>query len=260
MYSKETNPLVGIEFEEVSKVYENGVRALSRCNLTISPGEWLALLGRSGSGKSTVLRLIAGLVSPTMGTIRIGGREVNRTPPSERAVAMVFQRPALFPGKTVRGNLAFGLRLRQGLLGRLRGAYRDREEQIVDEVARCLRIEPLLGRRPGELSGGEQQRVALGRALARLSPPGGAAIGLFDEPLGQLDACLRQELRRELPLLRTSFPATIVIVTHDPVEALALGDRIAILEEGKVVQVDFPERIRQAQSSEFVGKLFPTRE
>jgi multiple sugar transport system ATP-binding protein len=250
-YTASANPRATIALEGVCKVYENGVRALRDCNLTVAAGEWLALVGRSGCGKSTTLRLIAGLTEPTSGTIRIGGARANQMPPAQRDVAMVFQRPALFPGKTVRDNLAFGLRLRQGYLGRLSAAYKDREEQTVREVARCLGIEPLLGRRPEELSGGEQQRVALGRALARRS-----AIGLLDEPLGHLDASLRQELRRELPLLRSRFPATIVIVTHDPAEALALGDRIAVLQEGRVVQVDFPEKIRQEPCNEFVANLF----
>jgi multiple sugar transport system ATP-binding protein len=248
--------MAAIAIEGVSKVYENGVWALRDCNLSVASGEWLVLVGRSGCGKSTTLRLIAGLTEPTAGTIRIGGAPVNQVPPAERDVAMVFQRPALFPGKTVHGNLAFGLRLRQGFLGRFSAAYKDREEQIVCEVASCLRIERLLQRRPDELSGGEQQRVALGRALARLLPLGRSAIGLLDEPLGHLDASLRQELRRELPLLRSRFPATMVIVTHDPVEALALGDRIAVLQDGKVVQVDFPEEIRQRPCNEFVADLF----
>jgi ABC-type sugar transport system ATPase subunit len=235
----------------VCKVFANGVRALWNCDLTVASGEWLVLVGPSGSGKTTMLRLIAGLEELTTGAIRIGGKLVNRATPAERNVSMVFQRPALFPNKNVRGNLAFGLRMQRGFLGRVSREYRAREERAVREVAGCLRIDHLMERRPDELSGGEQQRVALGRALVRRT-----AVGLLDEPLGHLDAPLRLQLRRELPLLRSRFPATMIIVTHDPAEALALGDRIAVLHEGKVLQVDFPDRIRRQACNGFVAEFF----
>jgi multiple sugar transport system ATP-binding protein len=235
----------------VGKDYTNGIRALCGCNLTVASGEWLVLVGPSGCGKTTTLRLIAGLEEPTEGTITIGGKSMNQVPPARRDVAMVFQRPALFPNKDVRGNLAFGLRLQQGFWGSFSREFKSREERALREVASCLRIDHLLERRPGELSGGEQQRVALGRALVRRT-----AVGLLDEPLGHLDAALRQKLRAELPLLRSRFPATMIIVTHDPAEALALGDRVAVIQEGKVLQVDRPENIRMKPLSGFVAEFF----
>jgi ABC-type sugar transport system ATPase subunit len=243
--------MVAVALAGVSKVYDNGVRALLDCDLTIASGEWLVLVGPSGCGKTTTLRLIAGLEQPTTGTIRIGEALVNDIPPARRDVAMVFQRPALFPNRDVYGNLAFGMRLRRGLWSRWSRSYRRHEEQAVREVAGCLGIGPLLKRRVGELSGGEQQRVALGRALVRP-----AAVGLLDEPLGHLDAPLRQKLRRDLPLLRGRFPATMIIVTHDPAEASALGDRIAVVRDGKILQVDQPEKIRREPRDPFVAEFF----
>jgi multiple sugar transport system ATP-binding protein len=247
---------IGEEMAEIAlvgvcKVFENGVRALVDCDLAVAKGEWLVLVGPSGCGKTTTLRLIAGLEEPTAGTIRIGGAIVNQVPPAQRDVAMVFQRPALFPNKDVRGNLGFGLRIRGGFFGRFSRTRQAWEEQAIQEVACCLRIHHLLDRVPAELSGGEQQRVALGRALVRPS-----AVGLLDEPLGHLDAPLRLKLRRELPLLRSRFPATMVIVTHDPAEALAFGDRVAVLQEGRVLQVDSPEKIRREPSNAFVAEFF----
>jgi ABC-type sugar transport system ATPase subunit len=230
--------MTGIALAGVCKVYKNGVRALIDVDLTVARGEWLVLYGPSGCGKTTTLRLIAGLEEPTAGTVHIEGGIVNHVPPAQRDVAMVFQRPALFPNKSVRANLAFGIRLQAGILGRFRTDVRDREDEAIREVAGCLQIEPLLGRFPGELSGGEQQRVALGRALVRR-----ARVGLLDEPFGHLDAPLRLKLRSELPLLRSRFPTTMIIVTHDPADALALGDRVAVLHEGKVLQVDRPEKV-----------------
>ncbi len=224
---------------------------LEACDLTVAAGEWLVLVGSSGSGKTTTLRLIAGLEKPSSGTIRIGARIVNQVPPSQRDVAMVFQRPALFPNKNVRANLAFGMRLQRGFWRRFSRDYRHREEDAVRDVAGYLRIEHLLDRRPGELSGGEQQRMALGRALIRRT-----AVGLLDEPLGHLDAPLREKLTAEFPLLRSRFPATMVIVTHDPVEALALGDRIAVLHNGRVLQVDRPEALLRKPADAFVGEFF----
>ena len=240
-----------VELAGVSKVYPNGVQALASCDLAVVQGEWLVLVGPSGCGKTTTLRLIAGLEQPTSGTIRIGGGVVNQVPPSQRDVAMVFQRPALFPNKRVRANLTFGLRLQRGFCAGLFAKPDAQEERAVREIAGCLKIDHLLERMPGELSGGEQQRVALGRALIRKT-----AVGLLDEPLGHLDAPLRLKLRRELPLLRRHFPATIIIVTHDPAEALALGDRIAVLHEGRLVQVGTAELIRREPAVPFVKEFF----
>ncbi len=243
--------MAAIELLGLGKVYENGACALLDCDLAVASGEWLALVGVSGGGKTTALRLIAGLDEPSAGTIRIGGKVMNGMPPAQRNVAMVFQRPALFPNRTVRENLAFGLRLRHGFFSRRSRSYRTLETDGVEQVARCLHIEHLLERRPGQLSGGEQQRVALGRALVRRTD-----VGLLDEPLGHLDVSLRLKLRRELPLLRSRFPATMIIVTHDPAEAMALGDRIAVLHEGKVLQIDRPEIIRRNPRNAFVAEFF----
>jgi ABC-type sugar transport system ATPase subunit len=243
--------MIDIELAGVCKTYDNGARALVDCELRVTRGEWLVLVGPSGCGKTTALRVIAGLEQPTSGSVWLRGILANQLPPSQRDVAMVFQRPALFPNRCVRDNLAFGLRLRSGLLGRFSRLERTREAEAVREVAECLGIEHLLERMPGELSGGEQQRVALGRALTRR-----AGIGLLDEPLGHLDAPLRLKLRRELPLLRSHFPATMVIVTHDPAEALDLADRIAVLRDGKIVQVDRPEVVRSKPGSPYVADFF----
>jgi len=243
--------MIEIDLKGVCKTFRNGVNALRSCDLQVASGEWLVLVGPSGCGKTTTLRLIAGLEQPTTGAIRIGGRLVNDVPPAQRGVAMVFQRPALFPNINVRANLAFGLRLECGFLRRFSGKNRMEEEVAVQRVARCLRIEHLLKRRPDELSGGEKQRVALGRALVRRTK-----VGLLDEPLGQLDAPLRLKLRRELPLLRSHFPATMIIVTHDPAEALVLGDRIAILQDGVVLQIDTPQKMRQEPCNAFVADFF----
>src|SRR5579884_1499596 len=178
-----------VVLEGVSKRFPNGVEALHNLSLKVADGELVVLVGPSGCGKTTTLRLIAGLEEPTEGTIRIGGRPVTRLPPRERDVAMVFQRPALYPHMTVRENLAFGLRLRNGWFGRQRDDVAGR----VDEAARLLQLEDLLERLPHELSGGQQQRVALGRAIVRRP-----AAFLLDEPLSNLDARLRTDMRHEL--------------------------------------------------------------
>ena len=240
-----------IALEGVCKVYANGACGLVDCDLKVAAREWLVLVGPSGCGKTTTLRLIAGLEEPTRGVIRIGNKVMNGVPPARRNVAMVFQRPALFPNKTVAKNLAFGLRLEHGFWGRFSKVQNDGDRRLVGEVAECLGISHLLERRPEQLSGGEQQRVALGRALIRRTP-----IGLLDEPLGQLDAPMRLRLRRELPLLRSRFPATMIIVTHDPAEALALGDRVGIIQDGKILQVDRPEVVRQRPSHPLVAEFF----
>jgi multiple sugar transport system ATP-binding protein len=243
--------MVEIVLEGICKNYENGARALVDCDLTVASGEWLVLVGPSGCGKTTTLRLIAGLEQPTRGIIRMAGKVMNQVPPAQRDVAMVFQRPALFPNKNVRQNLGFGLRLQHGFWSRFSKALQTSQARAVGEVARSLAIDHLLERRPDQLSGGEQQRVALGRALVRRT-----SVGLLDEPLGHLDAPLRIKLRRELPLLRSRFPATMIIVTHDPAEAVALGDRIGIMQDGKILQVDRPEVVRQKPSHEFVADFF----
>jgi multiple sugar transport system ATP-binding protein len=250
-----------VALEGIVKTYANGVRAVDDLHLTIREGELLVLVGPSGCGKTTTLRLLAGLETPTRGVIRMGGQVVNSWPPRRRDVGMVFQRPALYPHRTVADNLAFSLALRQPGWWRqqlLRLVWPQRYRQVrreaaalaarVDETARLLCLEGVLKRSPAELSGGQQQRVALGRALVRR--PG---LFLLDEPLSNLDAGLRLELRRELHLLHRRFPATMVYVTHDPVEALNLGDRVAVLQDGRLQQVDRPQGLYEHPGNRFVA-------
>ena len=251
-----------VVLEQLTKRYASGAVAVRDLSLTVADGELVVLVGPSGCGKTTTLRLIAGLERPTTGTVRIGGRSVNGLPPDRRDVALVFQRPALYPHLTVRDNLAFGARLRQPA-GRLRRlAWRwlrpakyaqilDQERLLAERVAqtaRLLGLDGVLGRRPARLSGGEQQRVALGRALVRRP-----AAFLLDEPLSNLDAPLRAELRRELHLLHRLLPATMIYVTHDQVEALSLGDRVVVLKEGILQQVDHPRRLYERPGNRFVA-------
>ncbi len=236
-----------VVLEGVWKRFPNGVEAVRGLNFTVADGELFVLVGPSGCGKTTTLRLLAGLEDLTAGTVRIGGRLVNALPPSRRDVAMVFQRPALYPHLTVRENLAFGLRLRQGILARFRrdGVEVDRR---VSEAARMLRLEDVLDRLPGELSGGQQQRAALGRAVVRRP-----AAFLLDEPLSNLDARLRTEMRRELHLLHGRLPATMIHVTHDQVEAMTLGDRVAVMDRGAFEQVDRPLVLYRRPCNRFVA-------
>ena len=239
-----------------------GVEELS---LHVADREFLVLVGPSGCGKSTTLRLIAGLESLTSGRILIGGRDVSGLAPAERDIAMVFQNYALYPHMTVYGNLAFGLRLRYGggfgarLLRRLVDPRRAAElsaqrrgiEQRVRQAAERLGILHLLGRKPHELSGGERQRVALGRAIVR-----NPAAFLFDEPLSNLDAKLRQQMRIELKQLHQSLAATTIYVTHDQVEAMTLGQRVAVMDRGRLQQVGTPEEIYDAPANLFVARFF----
>ena len=245
------NRSMEIAFERLTKIYDNGVKALSNLDLVIDSGELLAVVGPSGCGKTTTLRLIAGLEEPTEGTIRIGGQVVNEVPARQRNVGMVFQRPALNPQQTVRGNLQFGMELRRPWFRRLfRFLSHPASNPSVVEVAQALGLDNELNRFPAELSGGQEQRVALGRALIRR--PG---VLLLDEPLGHLDSPLRVDLRRQLHLLHQRFPATMVYVTHDPQEALALGDRVAVLDRGTLQQVDTPERLLRRPINRQVARL-----
>jgi multiple sugar transport system ATP-binding protein len=219
---------------EVCKSFPSTVRALDGLTLHVADGELLVLIGASGSGKTTTLRLLAGLESPTSGTVHIAGRDVTRVPPYRRNVAFVFQRPALYPHLCVRENLLFGQALRSSWW-RWLGRRSSVSGHQLDEVVQMLHLEEFLDRRPAELSGGQQQRVVLGRALLRR--PG---IFLLDEPLAHLDPPLRLEMRRDLHLLQRRLRATICYVTHDQDEAMALGDRVAVLDRGKLLQVDRP--------------------
>lgn len=238
-----------VALENIHKTFPPDVHALRDFSLQIAEGELMVLVGPSGCGKTTCLRLIAGLDRPARGSIRIGGRCVNDLPPRERDVAMVFQRQALYPHLTVRENLAFGLRRKRGWWpwGR---AGPESEERII-QTARLLGLETVLDRRPGQLSGGQQQRVALGRALVRQP-----AVFLLDEPLSHLDSRLRNELRRELHLLHRQTRVTMIYVTHDPVEAMTLADRVAVLDGGTVQQVDEPLAIYERPINRRVAEFF----
>lgn len=252
--------MANVVLEQVSRVFPGGVTAVDRLDLQVRDGELLVLVGPSGCGKTTTLRLIAGLEPLSSGEIQIGQRNVKRLAPRDRDVAMVFQGHALYPHLTVYQNLAFGLELRRG--GWLRHLWRGRRGagetprpqlngQIRPRVlaaARTLGIEALLERMPAELSGGERQRVALGRALVR-EP----AVFLFDEPLSDLDALLRANLRSELKRLHQTLATTMIYVTHDQAEALSLGDRIAVLDGGRLQQIGEPLRVYRDPASRFVA-------
>jgi len=232
--------MASVAFEHVDKRYPGGVEALSDLCLEVADGELLALVGPSGCGKSTALRLLAGLEAPTAGTIRLGGRAVNELPPKARNVAMVFQDYALYPTRTVRGNLAFPLEMRR--------LPRDEVTRRVEATAELLEIRDLLERLPRELSGGQRQRVAMGRALVR-EP----AAFLLDEPLSNLDAKLRVQVRAEIAELRRRTGTTMLYVTHDQVEAMTLGDRVAVLHRGRLQQVAAPRELYERPANAFVA-------
>jgi ABC-type sugar transport system ATPase subunit len=230
-----------VELESVSKMFGD-VPAVRDVTLDARPGEFLVLLGPSGCGKSTVLRLIAGLEAPTAGVIRIGGREMNRVVTKDRDVAMVFQSYALYPHLNVRKNIEFPLRSRH--------VPREEINDIVPRVASSLRLDGLLDRKPAALSGGQRQRVALARALVRRP-----RVFLMDEPLSNLDAQLRVEMRAELVELHRRLGITILYVTHDQIEATTMGQRIAILKDGVLQQLDTPEKVRDVPANAFVASF-----
>jgi ABC-type sugar transport system ATPase subunit len=243
-------------FDNISKTFPGGITAVSGLNLHVLSGELLVLVGPSGCGKTTTLRLAAGLETPTAGSLRIGGRDMDGVDPARRGIGFVFQRPALYPQRTVGDNLAFGLQLqeRDSWWRRLFSAQKRQKHasirQRVLETAELLGLSGELDRYPSELSGGQRQRVALGRALVRR--PG---ILLLDEPLSNLDAALRQELRRELHLLQRRLAATMVYVTHDPMEAMTLGDRLAVMDRGQLLQVGSPADVFHRPLNRFVAGL-----
>ncbi len=216
------------------------VEVLKDISLDIPSGEFLVLVGPSGCGKSTLLNLIAGLETITLGEIYIGDRLVNHVSPKDRDIAMVFQTYALYPSMSVRKNISFGLEMRK--------VPKDEINQIVKKVAEILQIENLLDRKPAQLSGGQRQRVAMGRALAR-----NPSIFLFDEPLSNLDAKLRVEMRTEIKLLHQRLGVTTVYVTHDQVEAMTLADRIAIMKGGTIQQFDTPRNVYKDPANLFVA-------
>ncbi|HEX6454092.1 MAG TPA: sn-glycerol-3-phosphate ABC transporter ATP-binding protein UgpC [Trebonia sp.] len=229
-----------IVLDHVEKTYSGGVKALDDLNLDVKEGEFMVLVGPSGCGKSTALRSIAGLEEITGGTISIGPKVVNDLPPKDRDIAMVFQNYALYPHMTVEQNLAFGLKLR----------HTPKEEigRRVSEAAKMLGLEPYLKRKPAALSGGQRQRVAMGRAIVR-EPQ----AFLMDEPLSNLDAKLRVSMRAALNQLHERLGITTVYVTHDQVEAMTLGQRVCVLRDGKLQQVDTPQKLYESPVNLFVA-------
>jgi multiple sugar transport system ATP-binding protein len=234
-----------VAFQEVDKVYENGVQAVFALTLEAQDGEFLVLVGPSGCGKTTALRMVAGLEEISGGTVSIGGRVVNRLTPKERDVAMVFQNYALYPHLSVADNIAFGLRLRKTA------------RAIVDErvtwAAKMLDLTPYLQRRPKELSGGQRQRVAMGRAIVRQPQ-----AFLMDEPLSNLDAKLRVQMRADISRLQRELKTTTIYVTHDQVEAMTMGDRVAVMSQGVLQQVDTPQRLYDRPANLFVAGFIGT--
>ena len=228
-----------LQFHQVSKSYGDVV-ALDNVSFEAKDGELLVLVGPSGCGKSTTLRLIAGLEEFEAGSICIDGKEINHLPPKDRDIAMVFQNYALYPHMSVRQNLGFGLKMKKTPPSEIK--------QRVEQTAEALGIQDLLDRKPGQLSGGQKQRVAVGRAMIRKP-----AVFLFDEPLSNLDAKLRVTLRDELASLHQRLNATILYVTHDQVEAMTLGDRIAVMKDGEIQQIGTPQEIYHKPSNVFVS-------
>lgn len=232
--------MAGITLEQVTKQFPDGTMAVREVSLDVADGEFMVLVGPSGCGKTTALRLVAGLEEVTSGSIRIGPRVVNRLAPRERDIAMVFQNYALYPHMTVHDNMAFALKLRK--------VPKDEIRRRVQEAAELLGIEDLLGRKPRALSGGQRQRVAMGRALVR-EP----AAFLMDEPLSNLDAKLRVQMRTEIARLHQRLRTTTIYVTHDQTEAMTMADRVAVLRQGVLQQVESPQALYESPVNLFVA-------
>jgi multiple sugar transport system ATP-binding protein len=229
-----------VALKDVTKIYPGDVLAVKTASLEVADKEFVVLVGPSGCGKSTILRMIAGLEEVTAGDIYVDGERINDVPPKDRDIAMVFQNYALYPHMTVYNNMAFGLRLRR---------YSKSEiEKRVKEAAQILGITQLLDRKPRALSGGERQRVAVGRAIVRQPK-----VFLFDEPLSNLDAKLRVQMRAEISKLHTRLQATMIYVTHDQTEAMTMGDRIIVLNEGVIQQIDDPLNLYHSPANRFVA-------
>jgi multiple sugar transport system ATP-binding protein len=237
--------MADVAFNEVDKIYDNGVQAVFDLTLEIHDGEFLVLVGPSGCGKTTALRMVAGLEDISDGTLSIGGRVVNQLTPKERDIAMVFQNYALYPHLSVAENIAFGLRLRK------------EPKRVINErvtwAAKLLDLTPYLDRKPKELSGGQRQRVAMGRAIVRQPQ-----VFLMDEPLSNLDAKLRVQMRADIAHLQRELGTTTIYVTHDQVEAMTMGDRVAVMDRGRLQQVDAPQRLYDRPENLFVAGFIGT--
>ncbi len=232
--------MASVRFEEVSKLFGDGTRAVDRLDLDIADGEFMVFVGPSGCGKTTALRMVAGLEDISDGVIRIGERVVNDLSPKSRDIAMVFQSYALYPHLSVRDNIAFPLKIGK--------VPRDEIRRRVDEAARILDLEPYLARKPRALSGGQRQRVAMGRAIVR-EP----AVFLLDEPLSNLDAKLRVQMRADIKKIQHDLGTTTIYVTHDQVEAMTMGDRVAVMRKGELQQVAPPQQLYDHPVNVFVA-------
>src|SRR5438552_8253124 len=231
-----------IALEQLSKIYGDGTHAVSDLNLHVADGEFVVLVGPSGCGKTTALRMVAGLEDISGGTVRIGDRVVNKLPPKDRDLAMVFQNYALYPHMSAYDNMAFGLKMRSLPKAEIR--------RRVQDAARVLGLETVLKKRPRTLSGGQRQRVAMGRAIVR-EPQ----AFLMDEPLSNLDAKLRVEMRAEIARIQRDLGATTIYVTHDQVEAMTLGDRVAVMRDGYLQQVGSPKDLYERPQNLFVAEF-----
>jgi multiple sugar transport system ATP-binding protein len=229
-----------VDMDQVNKVYENGFHAVKDLSLDVGDGEFMVLVGPSGCGKTTALRMVAGLEDITSGTLKIGGKVVNDETPKERDIAMVFQNYALYPHMTVRENIGFALKLRKLPKGDI--------NHKVDETAEILGLTEWLDRKPGQLSGGQRQRVAMGRAIVR-EP----SVFLMDEPLSNLDAKLRVQMRAEVQRIQRRLAVATIYVTHDQVEAMTMGDRVAVMRSGVLQQVDDPQVLYDRPDNLFVA-------
>ena len=232
--------MASLSLQHINKTYPNGFEAVKDFNLEIEDKEFIIFVGPSGCGKSTTLRMIAGLEEISGGTLKIGDKVMNDVEPKDRDIAMVFQNYALYPHMTVYDNMAFGLKLRK--------VPKDEIDRKVKEAARILDLEKLLDRKPKALSGGQRQRVAMGRAIVR-----NPKVFLMDEPLSNLDAKLRVQMRSEIASLHNRLKATIIYVTHDQTEAMTLGTRIVVLKDGVIMQVDSPQKLYNEPNNLFVA-------
>ena len=232
--------MADVVFEEVAKIYQNGFRAVDSLSLEIQDGEFLVLVGPSGCGKTTALRMVAGLEEISAGDLRIGDQVVNDLTPKQRDIAMIFQNYALYPHLSVHDNIAFGLRLRK--------TPKEETERRVQWAAKLLDLKPLLARKPKQLSGGQRQRVAMGRAIVR-EPQ----VFLMDEPLSNLDAKLRVQMRADISKLQHNLETTTIYVTHDQIEAMTMGDRVAVMRNGVLQQVADPQTLYDKPANLFVA-------